>query len=134
MVNLNWQSGMTLESIEKEAILQALRFFRGNKTATALALGIAIRTLDNKLAQYETEKKAMEEVQDGQRRKRQEFQDRARGVSQSQQNEDEAARRVLIQSPFGPAKEHALPLPIGNKIQEVSSEQAPVRNTKKTGR
>lgn len=47
-----WQPGVTLEDLEKQAILEALRFYGNNKTRTAQALGIAIRTLDNKLAKY----------------------------------------------------------------------------------
>lgn len=47
-----WQPGQKLEDVEKEVILKAYRFFDNNKTKTASALGIAIRTLDNKLAKY----------------------------------------------------------------------------------
>jgi DNA-binding NtrC family response regulator len=54
---IRWTPGYTIESVEKEIIMQALSFYQGNKTQTAQALGIAIRTLDNKLAQY---KKAVE--------------------------------------------------------------------------
>lgn len=50
-----WQPGRTLEEMEKEVILTAMRFYHGNKTHTASALGIAIRTLDNKLAKYRGE-------------------------------------------------------------------------------
>lgn len=49
----NWQVGETLSSREKADILKALRFFDGNKTKTAQALGIAIRTLDHRLEEYE---------------------------------------------------------------------------------
>lgn len=49
---INWQPGITLEEIEKEVILKALQFYHGNKTHTANALGISIRTIQNKLAQY----------------------------------------------------------------------------------
>ena len=52
-----WQPGMSLEDIEKIAILKAFDFFRGNKTQTANSLGIAIRTLDSKLEKYGAIKK-----------------------------------------------------------------------------
>ena len=42
----------TLHEIEKETILQYLKEFRQNKTHTAKALGISIRTLRNKLIEY----------------------------------------------------------------------------------
>jgi len=53
MNDIAWQPGLTLEDIEKATILKAFRFYQGNKTKTANSLGIAIRTLDNRLAAYE---------------------------------------------------------------------------------
>lgn len=47
-----WTVGMTLDEAEKKIIQYAYRFYDGNKTRTAQSLGIAIRTLDNKLALY----------------------------------------------------------------------------------
>jgi DNA-binding NtrC family response regulator len=42
----------TLDAMEKQMILQALRDTRGNKTAAAQRLGITVRTLQNKLKRY----------------------------------------------------------------------------------
>lgn len=50
---MNWSPGRTLEDVEKDIILHAFKFYGYNKTRTAESLGIAIRTLDNKLAKYE---------------------------------------------------------------------------------
>lgn len=47
-----WSPGMTLADVEREAIIAAFTFFRGNKTQTAASLGMAIRTLDYKIAEY----------------------------------------------------------------------------------
>ena len=47
-----WTPGRTLEQIEKNVILDALGHHEGNRTHTARALGISIRTLRNKLADY----------------------------------------------------------------------------------
>lgn len=55
MSDIYWQPGVTLEMVEKMVIKKALVFFDGNKTRTANALDIAVRTLDNKLAKYEKE-------------------------------------------------------------------------------
>lgn len=49
---INWQPGMTVASVEREVILSALQFYGGNKTKTADALDIALRTLQNKLHEY----------------------------------------------------------------------------------
>lgn len=79
MINVNWQPGMTLESIEKEAILQAFRYYRGNKTATSQALGIAIRTLDNKLESYKVQGEEKEKADAERKQREQDYLRRARG-------------------------------------------------------
>ncbi|MEK6579985.1 MAG: sigma-54 dependent transcriptional regulator [Bdellovibrionota bacterium] len=48
----NWMPGRTLDDIERSVILEALKYHHGNRTHTARALGISIRTLRNKLADY----------------------------------------------------------------------------------
>jgi transcriptional regulator with PAS, ATPase and Fis domain len=50
--DLNWTPGQTLNDIERNVILEALKYHQGNRTHTAKALGISIRTLRNKLADY----------------------------------------------------------------------------------
>lgn len=47
-----WSPGESLNDIERMVILQALDYHQGNRTHTAKALGISIRTLRNKLAEY----------------------------------------------------------------------------------
>jgi two-component system response regulator HydG len=49
--------GMTLEELEKEAILQTLEENGGNRTQTAQILGISRKTLQNKLKEYGLEEK-----------------------------------------------------------------------------
>ena len=44
--------GHKLEHIEREFILQTLRFHRGNRTRAADLLGISIRSLRNKIRDY----------------------------------------------------------------------------------
>lgn len=48
----DWKPGKTLNEIERNVILEALKYHSGNRTHTAKALGISIRTLRNKLAEY----------------------------------------------------------------------------------
>ncbi len=55
-----WSPGMKLEDVERETILAAYQFHHQNKTQTAASLGIAIRTLDYKLAKYRGEAPATE--------------------------------------------------------------------------
>lgn len=48
----NYQPGMTLEQVEKNAILEAYKFYQKNKPQTAMSLGISLRTLYNRLHTY----------------------------------------------------------------------------------
>lgn len=48
----NWQPGKTLDDIERNVIIEALKYHQGNRTHTARALGISIRTLRNKISDY----------------------------------------------------------------------------------
>ncbi len=48
----SWSPGQTLDDIERTVIIMALGYHQGNRTHTARALGISIRTLRNKLADY----------------------------------------------------------------------------------
>jgi two-component system response regulator FlrC len=52
MDKAGWIPGRTLDDIERNVILEALQYHLGNRTHTARALGISIRTLRNKLADY----------------------------------------------------------------------------------
>jgi DNA-binding NtrC family response regulator len=50
-----WTPGMTLDEMEKQVILAALRFYHGNKAKTAQALNVSVRTIHNKLEKYDQE-------------------------------------------------------------------------------
>ena len=47
-----------LAQIEKRHILKVLSHFNGNKTKAATAMGITVKTLYNKLAQYEQDRQS----------------------------------------------------------------------------
>ncbi|RME85413.1 MAG: sigma-54-dependent Fis family transcriptional regulator [Planctomycetota bacterium] len=53
---------LSLQDLEKQHILKALKHFQGNKSQAAAALGISTRSLYNKLKQYEIEEKDDQEV------------------------------------------------------------------------
>jgi DNA-binding NtrC family response regulator len=44
--------GHTLATVEREIILQTLRYHRGNRTYAANVLGISVRSLRNKIRAY----------------------------------------------------------------------------------
>lgn len=130
-----WSPGVTLEEIEKQVILKAFRFYRGNKTTTAGALGIAVRTLDNKLEKYENDGREQKARDDERREKDKAFFDRQRGITRSINDSDEereAQRRkagltrdgnatagIRVESPDGFAQEHAMPVSESQKVQSV---------------
>jgi DNA-binding protein Fis len=86
-----WTPGMSLSHIEKMVILKAFRHYRGNKSATATALGISVRTLDTRLEEYQTEKAKQQEASDEYRRKQQEFLDRQRNGTLAGKDREEGA-------------------------------------------
>lgn len=84
MNQISWTPGVTIAAIEQDIIQAAFSFYRGNKTATAQSLGISIRTLDNKLERYAQEQKGFEDREAEQRKRREEFLARSRGVHAGQ--------------------------------------------------
>ena len=52
-----WSPGQTLKSVEKEIIETAMRFYGNDKNKVADSLKISVRTVQNKINEYEDEKK-----------------------------------------------------------------------------
>jgi transcriptional regulator with PAS, ATPase and Fis domain len=48
-------TGFLLEKVEQKHILKVLAYFKGNKTKAANAMGITVKTLYNKLSQYDNQ-------------------------------------------------------------------------------
>ena len=53
----NYDPAVNLHDLEKRYILEALKYFEGNKTKAARALGMTIKTLYNRLHEYNQLKK-----------------------------------------------------------------------------
>ena len=85
---VTWSEGMSLETLERMVILKAFKIYRENKTVTARALGIAIRTLENKLERYEAEGKSGREKVDYDEQSRQEMLERHRRGRLSQNGQE----------------------------------------------
>ncbi len=69
MSSTNWQPGMTLEDIEKNVILKAFEYYKGNKQTTSMSLGISARTLETKLAAYKAAPEAIKGAEAAMKRK-----------------------------------------------------------------
>jgi hypothetical protein len=50
-----WQRGDTLDTTERETILQCLRYYKSNKTLVSKALGVSVKTIRAKIMRYEHE-------------------------------------------------------------------------------
>lgn len=100
-----WNPGLTLEELEKQAIEKAFRFYQGNKTHTANALGISIRTLDAKLEKYEHDREELQKRTDVEERARKERLEAERRISD----------KPIAQAP----EEHVVSLPVGKEVQGV---------------
>lgn len=125
--HITWSPGVTLEAIEKETILKAFRFYRGNKTATANALGIAIRTLDNKLERYELDAKEAEKGLNDVRAKELEYQKRARGIETTVQAgtpNKSAPQGVRVEPVTQDSAQQPVPMPQREKVQEMPQRHA----------
>lgn len=131
MVNLNWQPGMTLDTIEKDAVLQAFRFYRGNKTATANAIGRSVRWLDGKLEEYQMTDKQEIERKKNERESRHEFDLRQRGFHPSQQppppvkDVPEADAGVDGEPASQASPQFAVSVPVGAEVQDMPPTPAP---------
>ena len=124
---VTWSPGMKLDQLEESAIKKAMIHFQGNKTATANSLGIAVRTLDNKLKIYEDRDKEYEKRQDDQREKDREFLARSRGLVVSSDTRTDDNKPV-----DNPSAGNAVPVPKSGDVQEVLPSQ--VTSFRKEGR
>lgn len=126
MSTINWVPGLTLEEVEKACILQAFRWFRGNKTQTSIALGVSVKTIDNKLEKYEQDGKAAKEQNDHDELKRKRDLNRMRGLPEDAPSEGQGPKNVfstdsgLHVEPAPQARpEPAVPVSQRQEIQKV---------------
>lgn len=128
MIGLVWTPGMSLEAVEKEVILQALKYFKGNKTATYNALGIAPKTLDSKLEKYNVSAKEMKEKQDDRTTRANEWLEKQRwghtGKARSSQEVLQTPAEFRVESTIELPTQQPMSMQIGEKIQKVSSHHA----------
>lgn len=130
-----WSPGVSLEAIERQVIERAWEHYRGNKTATANALGIAIRTLESRLERYEADKKLEVDIRERERQTRDTQLARARGIIPSQNIEVrpesatskapftsfESQAGVRMEPTTNAPAESAVSMPERSEVQEVLS-------------
>ena len=123
-----WSPGVTLEQIEKQVILNAYKFYRGNATQTAISLGINEKTIRNKLEKYEQDAKAQRDFEERDAADRETQLKRARGIMPS--NPQESPRiygtdaGVHSQPSFEAPEKHAVPVQEPEKVQSVLPKHA----------
>lgn len=136
---IHWTPGITLESAEKEIIQQALKFYGRNKTQTADSLGIAIRTLDNKLEKYESDRVAEENRRAAATANHRGLLDAQRGGRPVQvetprpiQNIQQPEAGVRVESAEEAGSQSPVPVPERSEVQEVLPSESSRRSTGKS--
>lgn len=120
---ITWSPGVSLEEIERQVILKAFNHFNKNKTATAQSLGIAIRTLDNKLEKYEADGKREDAANVAYREERVKFLARQRGNVQTNPQTGNDLLGPIAGFHMEPSPEAAaqsdMPVPKRDQVQKV---------------
>ncbi len=135
-----WSPGTTLEEVEAQVISKAYQFYRGNKSATARSLGIAIRTLDDKLVKLKLDEEARNATAEERkiaaaRRLRQ-----ARGLEPADAWQATANGGTQAEAGLGEesvavaASQRSVPMPQRKEIQDVPSSRHANGNTRGTRR
>lgn len=136
--HIAWSPGVTLDQIEKEVILRAFAHFHKNKSATAKALGITVKTLDNKFERYEEETKIQEAADEQRKADRQSALNRSRGIPGVPQFDTAASPQAVtwngMESTSHPAKEQSMPMPQRKEVQGVLPSGAAGSGARKLGR
>lgn len=121
-----WTPGVTLDALERQVIVNAYQAFGRNKTATANALGISVRTLDSKLEVFEAETRREIEYHESQKQREIEFLARCRGTRPEIVNEEpkpfgvEAKKGDDMESVTKLTAQHAVSMSKRPEIQKVS--------------
>lgn len=136
-----WSPGVTLDDIEKQVINKAYQFYQRNKAATARALGISVKTLDNKFERYADEDAAAEKARLDEYERREEFLRRSR-FGNTERPADGAAglrhdsgadQRHGVESAAEPSGQQALSVPVDEEIQALLPAEAPARRRRRAG-
>lgn len=122
---INWAPGVSLEAVEKQVILKAFRWYRGNKTQCSISLGINVRTLERKLEEYEQAAEKQREAEERDVIERGQTLDRMRGIN-PQTRPEESGESILranaglhVQPATEISTEQPVPVPKRQEIQDM---------------
>lgn len=121
---ISWEPGITVDIAEKMIILQAFKFYRGNKTQTAQSLGIAIRTLDSKLERYAEDDRT-------QSANRERLQIEREAINQKQRGLSSPETRMPMESASKPTAEPQMSMSERPQVQEMLQGQASKGSSKR---
>lgn len=131
-----WSPGITLDDIEEQVIQKALTHFRGNKAQVAAALGISVRTVDNKLEKYELARAEERAKEDERKRTRAEQLARARGIHSvhpSASYGPETQQGIRLESTSYAPTQPKVPVSVRSEVQEMLSGPATEGRARKRG-
>lgn len=135
---IQWSPGITLDMLEEQAIQLAFKFYQRNKTVTASALGISIRTLDAKLEKYADAANERAKLEEERKRKDREFYERQKGIynpsglipNQSggtvshSETWPSTASGIHLESSTDASEKHAVPVPEREEVQKMLPRKA----------
>lgn len=128
---MSWMPGMTLEHCEQVAIEAAFRWHQSNKTHTAEALKISIRTLDAKLEKYDAEREDYKRRTNDSERLRQEWLHKSRFGHQEAAGVFSATTGMHLEPASQASAQQAMPLPERIEVQEVLPKQTSAGHSKR---
>lgn len=119
-MTINWTPGLTIDRAEQIIIEQAFRWYKNNKTQTSAALGISVRTLDNKLERYEQDEREQQRIRAEDERQRKIQFDRQRAHSAIQSSSVPSPGPGMRLEPATEIRsEPSLPVSERTEVQEV---------------
>lgn len=119
---MTWAPGLTLESIEKDAILTAFAFYNRNIYITARSLRIDVDELRLKFSKFDREQLNEDKKIEDRKRKEEEFRIRSRGITSP----------LPIDNIQHSSKQEEIKLPLDFIEEEIKSHSRKMSYTKKT--
>lgn len=121
---MTYYPGLTVELAEQLVIEGAYKWFRGNKTQAALAVGLTVKTFHLKLEKYDADRAHLKTRMERATLEREEQLRRARGLPS-------ASPGIRVESAAQAPAEPSLPVPERKEVQEVLPRQAAKGSSKR---
>ncbi len=118
--NVTWAPGMTLSEMERQVVKSAYAYFDEDKTRTANALGISVKTVYSYLERYAEEDLVTEQRKEDEKRDKQNWLERSRrGHAAVDGNDSFSSQGHDLQSSTNTAQKRQVSVSERSKVQDV---------------